>query len=66
MAKVNYFTNLDAWRIERSQAGAGISRRYGPAPLMDDDPGAGEEFEDLPADPRHFYSTVTDLARFRG
>lgn len=46
--KVNYFTNLDAWRIERSQSGSGISDDRIPPPLMDDDPGAGEEFEDLP------------------
>jgi len=49
--KVNYFTNLDAWRIESSEAGNGAGSTgtdMAPPPLLDDDPGSGGEFEDLP------------------
>jgi len=49
--KVNYFTNLDAWRIEAADpAGSDGSPETGiaPPPLLDDDPGSGGEFEDLP------------------
>lgn len=49
--KVNYFTNLDAWRIEKAGAGAhqgSPGTDSAPPPLLDDDPGSGGEFEDLP------------------
>ena len=48
--KINYFTNLDAWRIEKSQGetGAPPSNDFAPPPLLDDDPGSGGDFEDLP------------------
>lgn len=48
--KVNYFTNLDAWRIEKADAGsaAAANNDFIPPPLLDDDPGSGGEFEDLP------------------
>ncbi len=44
--KINYFTNLDAWRIERSSGDDEIENT--PPPLMDDLPPDNEEFEDLP------------------
>jgi len=45
--KVNYFTNLDAWRIEKvqSQFGGGDSA---PTPSLDDIPPPSEEPDDLP------------------
>lgn len=49
--KVNYFTNLDAWRIEKAGAGThqgSPGTDSTPPPLLDDDPGSGGEFEDLP------------------
>ena len=44
--KVNYFTNLDAWRIERVENETSIEGS--PPPLLDDSPPENEEFEDLP------------------
>lgn len=44
--KVNYFTNLDAWRIEKVDGEAGLDGT--PPPLLDDVPPENEEFEDLP------------------
>lgn len=45
---VSYFTNLDAWKIEKED-GAGSSEDPGsPPPLLDDVPPENEEFEDLP------------------
>lgn len=48
--KINYFTNLDAWKIEKAQGDSGFpkSADFVPPPLLDDDPGSGEELEDLP------------------
>jgi hypothetical protein len=48
--KVNYFTNLDAWRIEKVGAETGDSQGgdFVPPPLLEDDHSNGEEFEDLP------------------
>jgi hypothetical protein len=45
--KVNYFTNLDAWRIESGSDASGDDP-FVPPPLLEDDNGSGEEFEDLP------------------
>lgn len=45
--KVNYFTNLDAWRIEKADAGSAATENT-PPPLLDDLPPENEEFEDLP------------------
>jgi len=45
--KVNYFTNLDAWRIESGSVASGDDP-FVPPPLLEDDNGSGEEFEDLP------------------
>ena len=45
---VNYFTNLDAWRIEKADAGTGDSASATPPPLLEDIPPENEEFEDLP------------------
>lgn len=44
--KINYFTNLDAWRIERVDGDDEIENT--PPPLLDDLPPENEEFEDLP------------------
>lgn len=44
--KVNYFTNLDAWRIEKVDGGEGV--KGSPPPMLDDIPPENEEFEDLP------------------
>ena len=44
--KVNYFTNLDAWRIDKVDGGETIDSS--PPPLLDDLPPENEEFEDLP------------------
>jgi len=44
--KINYFTNLDAWRIEKIDGG-GVADET-PPPLLDDIPPENEEFEDLP------------------
>ena len=44
--KVNYFTNLDAWRIEKVGGGEGL--KGSPPPVLDDIPPENEEFEDLP------------------
>jgi len=46
--KVNYFTNLDAWRIEKADAGNSAGADNTPPPLLDDLPPENEEFEDLP------------------
>ena len=46
--KVNYFTNLDAWRIERDGENHGATGGSTPPPVMDDIPPDNEEFEDLP------------------
>ncbi len=46
--KVNYFTNLDAWRIEKADASKGGEADNTPPPLLDDLPPDNEEFEDLP------------------
>ena len=49
--KVSYFTNLDAWRIERAGDKSDPSAPFGdfiPPPSPDDDPGMQGDFEDLP------------------
>ncbi|HUS86762.1 MAG TPA: DUF3127 domain-containing protein [Bacteroidales bacterium] len=46
--KVAYFTNLDAWKIEKAGADSDQSDDFGPPPLLDDLPPDNEEFEDLP------------------
>lgn len=45
--KVNYFTNLDAWRIEKVQANQPDSNDA-PPPSLDDLPSASDEPDDLP------------------
>lgn len=44
--KVNYFTNLDAWRIDKMQAQAG--GEMAPPPSFDDAPPPSDEPDDLP------------------
>lgn len=46
--KVNYFTNLDAWRIEKAGSDNNEVSATTPPPLLDDIPPDNEEFEDLP------------------
>ncbi len=45
--KVSYFTNLDAWRIEKAGAEDAPADDF-PPPLLDDMPPDNEEMEDLP------------------
>lgn len=45
--QVSYFTNLDAWRIEKAPAGAAPDDDL-PPPLLDDMPPENEEMDDLP------------------
>ncbi|HCC69963.1 MAG TPA: hypothetical protein DEQ09_02240 [Bacteroidales bacterium] len=45
--KVSYFTNLDAWRIEKVGADSAPSDDF-PPPLLDDMPPENEEMDDLP------------------
>lgn len=45
--KVNYFTNLDAWKIERASA-QGNDQQGGRAPRQDDFPPESDELSDLP------------------
>lgn len=46
--KVNYFTNLDAWKIEKADSGNNEVSASTPPPLLEDIPPENEEFEDLP------------------
>jgi hypothetical protein len=46
--KVNYFTNLDAWRIEKTQTGNSADGDLTPPPLLDDLPPENQEMDDLP------------------
>ena len=46
--KVNYFTNLDAWRIEKTQQNAPVDDDMTPPPSMDDIPFEESEPDDLP------------------
>jgi hypothetical protein len=45
--KVNYFTNLDAWKIERA-SGAGAQQATPGTSTMDDIPPENDELSDLP------------------
>ncbi len=45
--KVSYFTNLDAWRIEKAQD-LSSSNNTTPPPSLDDIPPANDEPDDLP------------------
>ncbi len=45
--RVNYFTNLDAWRIEKAQ-GQESEQDYPPPPSLDDLPLENDESDDLP------------------
>lgn len=46
--KVNYFTNLDAWKIDKIEPGAAPADDFATPPPLDDLPPENEEFEDLP------------------
>ncbi|MDZ7739977.1 MAG: DUF3127 domain-containing protein [Bacteroidales bacterium] len=46
--QVNYFTNLDAWRIEKASVGSTAPDDDLPPPLLDDMPPENEEMDDLP------------------
>lgn len=45
---VSYFTNLDAWKVEKEAGGFTGSDGSNPPPLLEDLPPENEEFEDLP------------------
>jgi hypothetical protein len=45
--KINYFTNLDAWRIERA-SGAGQQQNSAPKNTLEDIPPENDELSDLP------------------
>jgi hypothetical protein len=45
--KVNYFTNLDAWKIERASS-TGREQAEGKTPKAEDFPPENEELSDLP------------------
>lgn len=45
--KVSYFTNLDAWRIEKAGSDTSPAEDF-PPPLLDDMPPESEEMDDLP------------------
>jgi hypothetical protein len=45
--KINYFTNLDAWRIERA-SGAGQQQNFTPKNTLEDIPPENDELSDLP------------------
>ncbi len=45
--KVNYFTNLDAWKIERSQA-QGREQNHSSNTTLEDIPPENDELSDLP------------------
>ena len=46
--KVNYFTNLDAWRIEKIQNQNSDDENMSPPPSLDDLPPENDEPDDLP------------------
>ena len=45
--KVNYFTNLDAWKIEKA-SGAEKEHHSTPPPVLEDLPPSNEDLNDLP------------------
>ncbi len=45
--RVSYFTNLDAWRVEKAGSDEGSDDDF-PPPLLDDLPPDSEEMDDLP------------------
>jgi hypothetical protein len=45
--KINYFTNLDAWKIEKTSA-AGTGQNYSPNNILEDSPPENDELSDLP------------------
>lgn len=45
--KVNYFTNLDAWKIEKT-SGSEKEHSSAPLPSLEDMPPASDELNDLP------------------
>jgi hypothetical protein len=45
--KINYFTNLDAWKIEKSSA-AGREQNFSPGKPLEDIPPENDELSDLP------------------
>jgi len=46
--RISYFTNLDAWRIEKVQQGNAIQDDEPPPPVADDFPPENEDLDDLP------------------
>lgn len=46
--KINYFTNLDAWKIEKISSGAAREQNPSPRVTLEDIPPENDELSDLP------------------
>jgi hypothetical protein len=46
--KVNYFTNLDAWKVERGQPQQGRDQNFSSGTTLEDIPPENDELSDLP------------------
>jgi hypothetical protein len=46
--KVNYFTNLDAWKVERSMPQQGREQNFSSGTTLEDIPPENDELSDLP------------------
>jgi hypothetical protein len=46
--KINYFTNLDAWKIEKTSASSGREQNFSPNKPLEDIPPENDELSDLP------------------
>jgi hypothetical protein len=46
--KVNYFTNLDAWKVERGQPQQGREQNFSSGTTLEDIPPENDELSDLP------------------
>ena len=46
--KTNYFTNLDAWKIEKTSASAGREQNFSSNNALEDIPPENDELSDLP------------------
>jgi hypothetical protein len=46
--KINYFTNLDAWKIEKASSNTGRDQNFSPKNTLEDIPPENDELSDLP------------------
>ena len=46
--KINYFTNLDAWKIEKTSSGSSRDQNTAPHVTLEDIPPENDELSDLP------------------